>query len=387
MKDEVLFEIKQEHLETGLRGFPVGYCTTSTVDPQLGLFYAGKSVAEMKDQTPESVIFLLLNAREGSQQEVDALTQDLRARSGISKQTIEAIYQLPRTVHPMKLFSLVLVLYGSFQGKNDYREDCLNLIANLPELAAHVITYHAGWKMRPSHPEKGYMDNFTHMLHVPNVDQEGLKEVFRLFNILHFDHGGGNLSTFVGKAIASGMEDLFGSLAGAMFALDGPRHGRANQDCLEFTKEVHKELREGCSVKQVEDYIRRRLESNRLIFGFGHAVLRVEDPRATIFYTVAQERYAKHPLVELALKLRQAGPKVLMENPKISDPYPNVDAISGILLTAAGFAYPEYYTLLFGLSRCVGIGIQIVYERCYARGGRGTPIVRPKYIYKQPEMI
>ena len=80
--------------------------------------------------------------------------------------------------------------------------------------------------------------------------------------------------------------------------------------------------------------------------------------------------------------LREVAPKVLGENPKISDPYANVDAISGILLTAAGFPYKEYFTLLFGLSRVVGIAIQIVYERCEARGGKGTPIIRPKYIYK-----
>jgi citrate synthase len=82
------------------------------------------------------------------------------------------------------------------------------------------------------------------------------------------------------------------------------------------------------------------------------------------------------------MHLREVGPKVLKENPKISDPYPNVDAMSGTILTAAGFPYPEYYTVLFGLSRSVGIAIQIVYERLEARGGKGTPIIRPKYIFK-----
>ena len=96
----------------------------------------------------------------------------------------------------------------------------------------------------------------------------------------------------------------------------------------------------------------------------------------------AKQKYADHPLVKIALLLREVAPKVLGENPKISDPYANVDAISGILLTAAGFPYKEYFTLLFGLSRVVGIAIQIVYERCEARGGKGTPIIRPKYIYK-----
>ena len=133
---------------------------------------------------------------------------------------------------------------------------------------------------------------------------------------------------------------------------------------------------------QVEAILRERLAKRQLIFGFGHAVLRVEDPRATVEYELLERHFSDHPLAKMALLLRKVGPKVLSENPKITDPYPNVDAVSGILLTAAGFPHPEYYTVLFGLSRCVGIAIQIVYERVEARGGKGLPIVRPKYFFR-----
>lgn len=122
---------------------------------------------------------------------------------------------------------------------------------------------------------------------------------------------------------------------------------------------------------------------NELVFGFGHAILRVEDPRARVEYEFINKHYPDHPLVKIATLLRSEGTKVLKENPKIADPYPNVDAVSGTLLTAAGFPYPEYYTVLFGLARTVGISIQIVYEREEARGGKGTPIVRPKYLFKK----
>jgi citrate synthase len=227
------------------------------------------------------------------------------------------------------------------------------------------------------------MESFAKMLRVPGANSQELVPVFRLFNILHLDHGGGNLSTFVGKSVASGLEDLYGSIAAAMAALAGPRHGRANQDCLEFVRLILDELGENASVSDVEELIRRRLANNQLIFGFGHAVLRAEDPRAAVQYEYAQKHYGNHPLVKIALLLRRAGEKVLGENPKVTDPHANVDAISGTLLTAAGFPYPEYYTVLFGLSRAVGIAIQIVYERCQARGGKGTPIVRPKYLFKK----
>jgi citrate synthase len=299
---------------------------------------------------------------------------------------IEQVYQLPRRGHPMKLLSAAVLILAMFEVKNDYREDCLNLIAKIPHLVAAVINHHAGWGKTPApRSDLGYMENFTQMLQVPKANKAELLKVFKLFNILHFDHGGGNLSTFVGKAVASGLEDMYGSITSALCALAGPRHGKANQDCLEFVQGVLEELGENATPAQVEQLIRHRLEENKLVFGFGHAVLRVEDPRATVQYEYVKAHYPNHPLVKIALLLRTEGTKVLSENPKISNPYPNVDAISGTLLTAAGFGYPEYYTVLFGMARTVGIAIQIVYERLEARGGKGTPIIRPKYIYKARE--
>ena len=209
----------------------------------------------------------------------------------------------------------------------------------------------------------------------------------KLINIVHYDHGGGNLSTFVGKCVASGLEDMYGSMASAICALAGARHGRANQDCLEFVEKVLNEIGEDATEAQVEKLLRKKLAAGELVFGFGHAVLRVEDARASIFYDFVHKKYPTHPLVKIAEKLRVVGVKVLSENPKISDPYPNVDAISGIALIAAGFPYSEYFPVLFGLSRVVGIALQIVYERQEARGGKGTPIVRPKYFYLGNEEV
>lgn len=382
---EVLFEVTKDHLETGLRGYPVGYCTTSSVDPTKGLFYVGRPVTELVTWAPEQVIFLLLHGKEGSKQEVASFSKQLHNLAVCPPELIQAIRALPRRGHPMKLFCTALLLLGMFEKAGDYREDALKVVAKIPEIAATVINHHAGWgPSKPSRPDLGYMENFVHMLNVPKADAKELISAFRLFNVLHYDHGGGNLSAFVGKAVASGLEDIYGSLAAAMAALAGPRHGRANQDSLAFVQSVLDEVGASGTVRDVENAIRGRLQRNELVFGFGHAVLRVEDPRATVLYAVAQERYPAHPLVKITKLLREAGPKVLKENPKISNPYPNVDAISGTLLCAAGFPYPEYFTVLFGLARVVGIGRQIVYERLEARDGKGTPIVRPKYLYKAP---
>lgn len=388
MGEEVLFTITRENLDTGLRGYPVGFCTTSAVDPVKGLYYIGRPIVDLAYKEPEEVIFLLYYGKEATKEELAAFKKELQGRTIISQALIEQIQKLPRSGHPMKLFASALLLAGMLESKNDYREDCLNLIAQIPTIAAVVINHHAGYKPDLlSKPELGYIENFVQMLNMPNKKVEDLVPVMKLFNILHYDHGGGNLSTFVGKSVASGLEDMFGSMASAILALSGPRHGRANQDCLEFVEGILKEVGENASMEQLETLLRNKLAKNELVFGFGHAVLRVEDPRASIFYDLARRRFGTHPLVKIATLLRQAGPKVLGENAKISNPYPNVDAISGVVVTASGFAFPEYIALLFGMSRVVGIARQIVYERLEARSGKGTPIVRPKYLYAADETL
>lgn len=380
---EVLFEITKDNLETGLRGYPCGYCTTSFVDPVKGVTYIGKPVNEIVDWGPEKIIYLLYSGKEGTEKEITAFKEELKKRSKCNPEMLGHIRTLPHKGHPMKLLCVAMLIAGMYEGTNNYKEDCLNLIAKMPEIVATVINYHAGWDQEAiSKPELGYMENFSQMLNIPNRNLPKLVEAMKLFNILHYDHGGGNLSTFVGKATASGLEDMYGSIVSALTALSGPRHGKANQDCLEFVQSILAVLGPNTTHEEVEKLLRQKLANNELVFGFGHAVLRVEDPRATVLYDYAQKNYADFPLVKIANLLRTTGTKVLKENPKISDPYPNVDAISGTVLAAAGFPYPEYFTILFGLSRVVGIAFQIVYERCEAREGKGTPIVRPKYLYK-----
>lgn len=317
---DILFQITEQNLETGLRGYPCGYCTTSFVDAQKGLFYVGKPLSELSASTPEDVISLLYHGKEVTATEKAAFIQDLGQRSALQEKTVQAIEKLPREGHPMKLFCASLLVLGMLEGTGDYKQDCLNVIAKIPHLVAVVINYHAGWGKTPL-PKKdlGYMQNFAYMLQLPGKTDK-LTEVFTLFNILHYDHGGGNLSAFVGKAVASGLEDMYGSLTAAMCALAGPRHGKANQDCLHFVEGILQTLGNEATESQVEAYLRDRLARGELVFGFGHAVLRVEDPRATVQYAYVEKYYPEHPLGKIAKHLRKVGPKVLQENPKISNP-------------------------------------------------------------------
>lgn len=380
---EVLFEITEKELETGMRGYPVGYCITSTVQPEKGLFYRGEPVSEMADKDPLSVIYLLHVGHFPSQKELLTFKEAITERSLLSPEFKKTMRSFPRNVHPMQMLIAALALAAPFEGTGDYQEDALRVIAKIPLIVATIINHHAGWEPKASDPSLSYMENFAHMLNVPGQDEKALAEIFRVFNLLHYDHGGGNLSAFIGKAVASGLQDMWGSLSASMSALAGPRHGKANQDCLDFVRSLHQELGDNATEEAVEQLIRERLNQGELIYGFGHAVLRIEDPRAVIFYSIGETQFPKHPLVKMASLIRKAGSKVLAENPKVSDPHPNVDAISGTILSAAGFPYSEYFTLLFGLSRVVGVSRQIVYERLEARDGKGVPIIRPKFYFKQ----
>lgn len=373
---KVLLEITEGHLNTGLRGYPVGNCKTSAVDPELGVTYVGYTLDKLKDLPAESVLFLLFEKRLPTEDEAAAFRADLARRSTIDPQVFDVLRALPREGHPMEWFIAGIMALG-MTGKsanNDYREDALNLVARISTLAAAIFRIREGWG-DPIEPDDSlpFHENFARMLGIEGGPE--LAELLRLFYILHLDHGGGNLSTFIGKGVASGKADIYSSIAGAMAALYGPRHGRANQECLAFVKSIGT-----TDPAAVEKRVRDILADGGLVYGFGHAVLRAEDPRAKIQYAFGTDHFADHDLVKTALVLREVVPTILKENPKISNPYPNVDAISGSLLTAAGLDKPEYYTLLFGWSRVAGISAQIADERTWPGKKDGLPIYRPKYI-------
>lgn len=390
--NNTLFQITTDLLETGLRGYPVGYCTTSSVDPMKGLHYRGMPIDALHHKSPEEIMYLLFYGALPSKSQLDVFCEELQRRAFLDADFFEKLTFFPKTASPMKVFVTALLLAGTLYGTNDYTEDALNCIAKAPLIAGGIIRYLKGddekWSIQEAIHKKSWIDRLLAAMGqkvVEGAHQENLQEVMRLFMVLHMDHGGGNLSTFVGKAIASGLEDMYGSLAGALLALEGPRHGRANQDCIDFLKRILGKYGEKIDVESLKTILQDEILRGELIYGYGHAVLRVEDARATVFYDLAEKKYMSNSLVRLALLLRKVAPSVLSQNPKIADPYPNVDAISGPVLLAAGFPYTDCMPLLFGTSRIVGIARQIMYERLEARNGKGTPIVRPKYLYRDEQ--
>ncbi len=373
---DALFHITADQLNKGLRGFPVGTCRSSKVDPMEGVSYVGYPIADLAYLEPEQVAYLLLNRELPTEEQLAGFQAELKARRGIPAETLAMLSTLPRDAHPMTWLNIGLQLLGMGKSKANWEEDALDLVAQAPELVAAIFRVRSGWGAPiPSNPELDLISDFVHMLDVPGADPGPLTRLLKVFYNLHMDHGGGNLSTFTGKAIASGHASIFTSLAGAMGALSGPLHGGANAACLEQLREVGTTDR-----GEIEAWVRSTLAGGGKVFGYGHGVLRAEDPRATIQYALGEEICPKDPLFRTAATMREVAVGVLRENPKIANPHPNVDAVSGSLLQACGMSDGSYYTVLFGLSRITGIAAQIVDERVRMRGGKGVPIYRPKYI-------
>ena len=373
---DIEFTITKDQLDTGLRGYPVGTLGTSYVDPQEGVSYVGYPIAELAHMPAEDIIHLLFRKRLPTDEERTGVVEDIARRSDVPESVFDAIRAFPPGAHPMDQFVAAIQVLGMAGKTGDYEEDALNLIARIPAVLAAIFRLREGWgPLIDSEPERGYVANFVNMLGMPDADPAALTRLLSVYYVLHADHGGGNLSTFTGRAVASGLADMYQSMVSAMNGLAGPRHGMANQDCFKMVREINSP-----DVAEAEAILRKRMADGGLIFGFGHAVLREEDPRAKVQLALGEELCPDAHWFRVVKAVREAGTTVLKENPKVSNPYPNVDLVSGSLVHALGFTDPDYYTTLFGWSRIAGIGAQIVDERLHARNGRGVAIYRPRYI-------
>ncbi|MEC9211850.1 MAG: citrate/2-methylcitrate synthase [Candidatus Thermoplasmatota archaeon] len=382
-QDEPMFTVHSSHLNTGLRGVPVGTCRTSFVTPTEGVHYCGYPIAELAHFSPEDIVFLLFNKELPTPEQSAAFKADLSARGRVPDSVAAVFHTLPRDGHPMDWLSIGIHTLGMMETTGDWKEDALNLIARMPRMMGLMfrIREGRGENIPDDDLELNMVQRFVRTLEMDGVDDELMEKILATYLVLHMDHGGGNLSTFTGKAIASGHATVYASIAGAMNALSGPLHGRANQSCLEFV------LRIGTSdPDEVEAFVRGELAAKRPVFGFGHAVLRAEDPRATVQFALGERLCPDDENFKIIRTLREVAPRVLSENKKISNPNANVDIASGALLHHVGFKDPTYYTTFFGWARVAGIGAQIIDERTVMRNGKGTPIYRPKYIAEQQEL-
>lgn len=286
--------------------------------------------------------------------------------------------QLSAAVTAMQSESQFAKAYQSGTKKTEYWdssfEDTLNILAALPEIAARIYrnTYKDG-KLAAHDAKLDYSANFARLLGFNNAQFDDL---MRLYLVIHSDHEGGNVSAHTVRLVGSALSDPYLAFAAGMNGLAGPLHGLANQEVLRFLVDLQKKIgTEEPTKEKLRNEVWNLLKGGQVVPGYGHAVLRKTDPRYTSQREFALKHLPHDSMFKLVSRLYEVVPDVLREQGKAKNPWPNVDAHSGVLLQYFGLKEHEYYTVLFGVSRAIGVLSSLVWDRAL-----GLPIERPKSV-------
>jgi citrate synthase len=385
----VISQVTVEQAFGGMRGVKSLVCDTSEVPPDKGLIIRGIPVAQLTEQLPEETLWLLLTGDKPSDAEVASLQADLRARAKVPEYIWAVLAAMPADSHPMVMLSTAILVmekesvfrkrYDAGMKKDEYwiatLEDALNIIAVLPEIAGGIyrMRFGKGPRLAPN-PQLDWAANYAHMLGLPDAHGEFAK-LMRLYMVLHSDHESGNVSAMTTATVNSALSDLYYSFSAGLDGLAGPLHGLANQECLAWVLDTNAKFGGRPTREQIKAYAEETLAAGRVIPGYGHAVLRITDPRFDAFLAFGKKFCANDPVFQTVANVFDTVPDILKTIQKIKDPWPNVDAGSGSLLYHYGLTEFAYYTVLFSVSRALGVCSQAVVARAL-----GLPITRPKSV-------
>lgn len=391
-------EITIAQVYQGMRGMTGLITETSLLDANEGIRFRGYSIPELRDKLPkaeggieplpEGLFHLMLLGELPTQEDVEHLSAVFARRSHVPNYVFDVIESLPINTHPMTQFSIgVMALqresifakeYAKGINKKDHwdyvYEDTMNLIARLPRVAAYIYRrkYKGGDHIQPN----GMLDwagNFAHML---GFEDKRFWALMRLYMTIHADHEGGNVSAHTTHLVGSALSDPYLSLAAGLNGLAGPLHGLANQEVVRWIEEMQESLGTNMpSKEQISDYIRKTLSEGKVVPGYGHAVLRKTDPRFTAQMEFGKTHCPDDPMVQTVWNVYEVAPAILEATGKIKNPWPNVDAHSGALLKHFGLVEEDFYTVLFGVSRALGVLASLCWDRAL-----GLPIERPKSV-------
>ncbi len=391
-------EVTLSQIYQGMRGMTGLVTETSLLDSAEGIRFRGYSIPELQkslpkakdgdEPLPEGLFYLMLLGELPTVEDVNTVTSNWQRRSHVPNYVFDTIESLPVSAHPMTQFVIGIMAlqtesqfakqYGGGMNKKDYWDatfdDTMDLIARLPRVAAYIYRrkYRNGDHIQPN----GLLDwagNFAHMM---GFEDESFKELMRLYMTIHADHEGGNVSAHTTHLVGSALSDPFLSFAAGMNGLAGPLHGLANQEVIKWIYEMREEL--GVEVptkKQVENYVKKTISEGKVVPGYGHAVLRKTDPRFTAQMEFGKKHMPNDPLVKTVWRVYETVPPILESLGKIKNPWPNVDAHSGALLVHYGMVEYEFYTVLFGVSRALGVLASLCWDRAL-----GFPLERPKSV-------
>jgi citrate synthase len=393
-----LDDVTIEQAYGGMRDITSMVWETSLLDPEEGIRFRGFSIPELKEKLPaakngreplpEGLFWLMLVGEIPTAEQVRWLTETWVRRSNVPDHVFKTLDALPVDTHPMTQLSVgVLAMqhdsvfaarYNAGMNKSEYwdatYEDSMNLIARLPRIAAYIYrrVYHNGDHILPD-ISLDWGANFAHML---GFKDEGFREYLRLFLTIHADHEGGNASAHTTHLTGSTLSDPYLSFSAGMNALSGPLHGLANQEVLRFIQKMVDTLGTSQpSREQISDYVKSTLASGRVVPGYGHAVLRKPDPRFMAQREFAEKNVPDDDLVRIVWKIFDVVPPILTSLGKVKNPWPNVDAHSGALMMHYGLKEFNYYTVVFGVSRALGV----LAAQCWSRA-LGFPLERPKSV-------
>lgn len=396
--NQIVDQVKLSQVVGGMRGIKSMLWETSELDAQEGIRFRGYSIPEVQDKLPkwkngtqalpEGLFWLMMVDEIPTEEDVAWLSDEWEKRAKLPQAVNDVLSALPEDTHPMTQFiiginsmqsdSVFAKRYAEGMSKNDFwdatYEDAMNLIARLPALASYIYRrlYHNNVHIAADE-SLDWSGNFAHML---GIEGEDFKSLMRLYMLIHADHEGGNASAHTAHLVNSTLSDVYLSYGAAMASLAGPLHGLANQEVIKWIFEMVDELGTSQpSKEQIAQYVKDTLSSGKVIPGYGHAVLRQPDPRF-----VAQKKFAEtfikdNDIVNIVWKLFEVVPEILGGLGKVKNPWPNVDAHSGAILVHYGLKEYSFYTVLFGVSRALGV----MAATCWSRA-LGLPLERPKSV-------
>lgn len=396
--DKMLGQYTVAQVYQGMKGM-IGMVTeTSKLDAEEGIRFRGYSIPELREKLPkapggseplpEGIFYLMLVGELPTQDDVHEVSNNWARRSIVPKHVFDVLDKLPSSTHPMTMFvtaimamqteSVFAAAYRKGISKKEYwdyvYEDSMNLIARLPRVAAYIYRrkYKNGEHIEPN-PKLDWAANFAHMLGFEDFDMQRL---MRLYLTIHADHEGGNVSAHATHLVGSALSDPYLAFAAGMNGLAGPLHGLANQEVILWIMNMREELGGGLPTEeQIADYIKKTLAEGKVVPGYGHAVLRKTDPRFTAQQDFYQRYIKEDDLCEIVQRIYKVAPPILESTGKIKNPWPNVDAHSGALLMHYGLTEFDFYTVLFGVSRALGVLASLIWDRAL-----GSPIERPSSI-------
>lgn len=394
--ETVVDEVTMGQVYGGARNIKMMVWETSELDAQEGIRFRGYSIPELKkllpkgdkEIRPEGLFWLMLTGEVPSEKEVEGLRDEWRKRNQVPQYVFNVLDTLPKETHPMSQFTIAINAlqteskfarrYDEGLSKTEHwdptYEDCMDLIAKLPRIAAYIYrrTYHNGNHIEPNTSED-WAGNFAHML---GFDDPDFKNLMRLYLTIHADHEGGNASAHTVHLVGSTLSDPYLAFAAGMNALAGPLHGLANQEVINWIFEMIEEIGTSSPTKeQIADYVKRTLDEGKVVPGYGHAVLRQPDPRFTAQKEFAEQYIKDSDIVQIVWDVFEVVPPILQSLGKVKNPWPNVDAHSGALLVHYGLKESGFYTVLFGVSRALGV----LAATCWSRA-LGMPLERPKSV-------